>query len=147
MYDSNNNQSRKIIIAFVGVMMAFVMIIITISIIASSFSGTNEAKIINEYDSNVDMISEEDMSRFKQSLYDLLQKTTSADRNFDAAVRWDTLKTTTGSYPSTTFMVDVDAYKQSYRVTIDQYNVIISCPKIGESKYPSSFCIGNNSEN
>ena len=149
MEDPSNQPNFKQRYIVIGAIVVFLMVIITMSILISTFSNHEEARVVNESGLSTaenTLISDEDMTRFKKELYGLLNNTQSADHDFDAAVRWNTVKTTSGTYPSTTFLVDVDEYRQTYRVTIDQYTVNINCPNINESKYPSSFCIGNGAE-
>ena len=154
--NNESNQSHKAIIAIIGVIAAVVLIIITISILAINFAPREEANIVNsqslssnnsDANENFDQqISDSELTRFKQELYNLLNSTQSADHDFDAAIRWDTVQAHYGSYPYTTFLVDIDEYEQTYRVNIYQNAVELPCPKLGESKYPESFCIGNAGE-
>lgn len=144
MYDSQSNQSRKLIYAIVGIVVAVIFVIITVSVIAMNAPADGEAVIINEQDVQPEQMSDESLTDVKKALYTLLHSTMGADNNFDVAVRWDTLKIQdNNTYTVKSFIVDVDEYKQTYQANVVGSMVELSCPKIGESKYPESFCIGN----
>ena len=151
MLNTNQNHPQKTAIAFISLIIAFILVVITISIIIPGLANREEARIINATNETTvseteSKLSDEDLARVKKALYQTLNKTQSANQDFDAAIRWDTLKTVNNLFPYTSFLVDVDEYKQTYRVTVDQYIVNVNCPEIGESKYPKSFCLGNGSE-
>ena len=159
MQNQNEDQSKKTMIAIISIVVAIVMAIITISIVGINIQSSNEANIVNETaqetyaensatseNNDSKLLSDEDMTRVKQEIYTLLHKINPDAENDDVVIRWDSFSTESGVYPKTTFLADVDSYQQTYRVSVDQERVAVSCPSLGESKYPESFCIGNNGE-
>lgn len=153
MYNSgDSNQSRRAVYAIVAIVAVVILAIVTISVVAINLSSRSPVNIVNNQSSTQDettqdqtneMLSDEDLASVKKELSALLKSTKGVDGNFDVAVRWDSLKTSAGRYPATKFLVDVDAYQQTYEVTLSNSVVTIACPQLGETKYPESFCIGN----
>ena len=149
MQNPTDNQSRKILYAIIAISAAFVILIITISVLGSVLGNRKEANIINEPSTTeqTQLISDEALSRVKKELYNHISRSHPNPSKFDTAIRWDTVKTATSTYPSTSFLVDIDQYQQTYQVVVDDSSVVIHCPSLGESKYPESFCAGNQYEN
>lgn len=150
MFDNNNSrsiQNRPFVVLSVIAVVAVVSIV-TISLLVTTFSNHQEANIVNESGAQeISDISDEDMTRVKKELYRFLNDSAGANHEFDVSVRWDTVAhTSTTTTKEMTFMVDIDEYQQSYRVILNPYVVYLQCPELGESKYPSSYCIGNSSE-
>ncbi len=150
MFDTQEFDGQKFWRLLVGFAMDFVLVVVTLSTVFSTFATREEARIINPTNSDPEaqysLITDEDMARVKKGLYALLNQTRSVEHDFDTIIRWETLEQKAGAYPSTSFIVDIDEYQQTFRVTIDQYAVLLSCPELNISKYPTSFCIGNDGD-
>ena len=156
MYDNdpdtkNYTKIRNIIIAIVA---AVILLIITISVVAIN-ANKDEATIVNESGRDSEIISDEDLAEVKSRVYAHTKNVSQSeegnndnngntyDGDVSAAVRWNTVKS---SDDSTTFLIDLDDYQQTYRVYVTDGETFLTCPKISESKYPESFCIGTSGD-
>ncbi len=152
MFNTGDEQSRKSLRVTIGAVVAFILVIVTISVYVMTLSNHEEARIVNE-DANVNaetggaLIASKDMSRIKKELYRTLSGVGKATRDFDAAVRWSTFEAATDGHPHATFLVDIDEYQQTYRIMFSKNEVIVSCPEPFETKFPDSFCIGLGEQN
>lgn len=145
----NHSQTIRARNAIIALCAAFIIVIISISVAMSNIlDNKNKAKIINESSNNANLVSAEDLERIRTELYDFMS--TIYDMNsssVDVAIRWDTVKTEGESDSRrTTMLADVDEYQQTYRINVNEYYVLFDCPELSETKYPNSFCIGNDGE-
>ena len=122
----------------------FIAIILTISLVIMLIQGPGEVTITNEPTNISSAISDSDLSRVKTELFTTLNNLTDEASNYlDVSVRWDSVEKTSDR---TTFVIDVDSHQQTYLVTLDPYHVTLSCPDPSVTKYPDSFCVGNDGE-
>lgn len=143
MEDSSSQQAWKSTRALIGIIIAIIFIIVTISVAGAVLAKHEEANIVNEYDTKTDVISSTEMTNVKKELYSVLKDTSGADHDFDAVVRWDTVRTNIDGTGAKSFLVDIDEYEQTFQVLIDGTRIDVNCPEVEETKYPESYCIGN----
>lgn len=148
IYSSNNQEQSRTRWALIAIGAAGVVFVIMIAALGTILAPKDNVQIVNGEGSSGDPISSADLSRVKNGVYSTVQTWNDVKGDdLEIAVRWDTMKKSgTEEYPSTIFLVDVDEYRQSYRVEVDKENVVVSCPTLGESKYPESYCHGTANE-
>ena len=141
-----------------------IIIIITIgfllvpSIIALVPKEYDAVKVQNASSIDVSKVSSDDFNTFRTYLIRHLRSQgmiSESDTINDVSIREDTIKVSTShSYntqvTTSTFLVDIDSVKQTYKITI--YNstdeitdmpVQISCPQVSAMKYPDVECVGH----
>lgn len=133
---------RNLLLAF----LLFSTIIVVISLFGLALRAPDEVTIINEPpETTMTPLSDSDLSRVKKEVFSTLKSVAETEAGrIGVSVRWDSFKKTASG--RTSFLIDVDDYRQTYLVNLDQYNVTLSCPEISLSKYPDSFCVGNDGE-
>lgn len=148
MYRQEDQEQKRIRLALLMVAVAAVAVIIMIAVLGLILGPKDKAQIVNGGAPSSSVISSADLARAKNEVYSLIQTGQEMKSDdLEMTVRWDTVqKGGTEAYPSTTFLVDVDEYQQSYRVAVDSEQVVVRCPTLGETKYPEIFCRGNAGE-
>lgn len=144
---NNLSYNNKVKFGIIGIVVVFVLLIITISAYGVFFANKREVHVLNDEHKDSSLMSDGDYKRIKKELYSLISSE-EVSGNIDISIRWDTLQDKTDEYGRKyNFIIDVDKIEQSYMVYFDDVQVLLSCPEIGLSKYPKSFCIGSAGEN
>lgn len=141
------------------------LITIIVVIFVGSMIVVGNVLLPKDYDrvtiNNSEVISDvnrEDLNSFRRQLLNLLIERELIEKEAkveDVSIREDSVVKQSavekgGIYSKwTSFLVDIDSIKQTYRVNITDSNktmnnspVQISCPMISEMKYPEEKCIG-----
>lgn len=141
-------QNYKIRNALIGIIAAFVVAIVSISICAIVLNKGGEATIVNESSRDSSILSDADLSRMKKEVYALIRSANNTDDNtIDMALRWDTLyQKDNGGVKQISVIADVDEYRQTYQILLDEYYVYVACPDLEITKYPESYCVGNDGD-
>lgn len=144
---NNMSYDNKVKYSVIGIVAVFILLIITVSAYGIFFANKREVNVLNDEHEKTDLMSDDDYKRIRKELYALIS-TKEITGDIDISIRWDTLQDKTDEYGRKyNFIIDVDKIEQSYQVYFDDVLVLLSCPEIGLSKYPKSFCIGSAGEN
>lgn len=149
MFNDELQRNKRQRNAIIAIIFAFILLIVTISVFATVLSPKNEASVINEIAGENELISDDELSRIKKSVYDYVKGTFGTDKGpVNLEIRWNTIQEENlgADGRRLTMLVDIDEYRQTFKVSVDKYFVFAGCPLPSESKYPDSFCIGNNGE-
>lgn len=141
-------QNYKIRNALIGIILAFVVVIISISICVIVLNKGGEATIVNESFRDSSILSDVDLSRMKKEVYTLIRDVNNTDDNtIDMALRWDTLRQKDNDgVKQISVIADIDEYRQTYQILLDEYYVYMACPDLEITKYPESYCVGDDGD-
>lgn len=150
-------RNKKILYSIIAIFITFVFLIITLSVILKNIFK-QEAKISNDSGRDSAIISDQEISRVRTEVYKSIKDIYTddyykdifpngidniGDKDVELGIRWNTVQKNEGS---TSFLADFDEYRQTYRIYIAEDEILLTCPKVSESKYPESFCVGNSGD-
>ena len=128
--DTNTNYTTKVRVLLVAFAVFFGLLIFFL------YALTREKPPINLLNSSSshDRLSNEDLKLVRDQLSGYLS---SEIKTADIAIRWSSF---VDDGDDKYFLVDIDALKQTYLVSMIEKTVLIDCPQVSQSKYPNSYC-------